>query len=94
LPARILVVADIYDALAAKRPYRDALPPETVFAIMQKDAPQALDASCLEALIYSCGVANSSALDLLRLSPALQAKDFQAKHVPAGVQTGASLAIA
>src|SRR5439155_1031752 len=28
LPARILVVADIYDALSSKRPYRDALPPE------------------------------------------------------------------
>ncbi len=49
-PARILAVADIYDALAAKRPYRDGLPLETVFQIMHKDAPRALDAQCLEAL--------------------------------------------
>jgi putative nucleotidyltransferase with HDIG domain len=50
LPARILVVADIFDALSAARPYRDALPLEKVFAIMEKDAPRALDARCLEAL--------------------------------------------
>ncbi len=49
-PARILAVADVYDALAAKRPYRDALPLETVFQIMHKEAPRALDAECLEAL--------------------------------------------
>src|ERR1700677_1748253 len=31
--ARILVVADIFDALSAKRPYRDAMPLEKVFGI-------------------------------------------------------------
>jgi len=50
LPSRLLVVADIYDALAAKRPYRDALPPETVFGILGKDVPHALDATCVTAL--------------------------------------------
>lgn len=68
LPARILVVSDIYDALAAKRPYRDALPLETVFGIMQKDAPKALDAGCLEALKCSCDAANSVTASLLNLS--------------------------
>ncbi len=68
LPARILVVADIYDALAAKRPYRDALPLEQVFAIMQKDAPQALDANVFEALKCSTVPASSVAADLYRLS--------------------------
>jgi putative nucleotidyltransferase with HDIG domain len=51
LPSRILVVSDIFDALAAARPYRAAMPLEQVFAIMQKDAPKALDARCLEALM-------------------------------------------
>jgi len=55
LPARILVVADIYDALAAERPYRDALPLETVLGIMSKDVPRALDARCFEALKESAG---------------------------------------
>jgi len=50
LPARILAVADVFDALSAKRPYRDALPLETVFQILRKDSPNALDASCVEAL--------------------------------------------
>ena len=68
LPSRILVVSDIYDALAAKRPYRDALPLETVFSIMQKDAPEALDANVFEALKCSTISANSVAADLFRLS--------------------------
>jgi putative nucleotidyltransferase with HDIG domain len=51
LSARILAVADVFDALHAKRPYRDSLPIEKVFAIMREDAPRALDAQCLEALI-------------------------------------------
>jgi putative nucleotidyltransferase with HDIG domain len=51
LPSRILVVSDIFDALAAERPYRSAMPLEKVFGIMQKDAPRALDATCLEALM-------------------------------------------
>ena len=59
-PARILAVADVYDALAAKRPYRDALPLETVFEIMHKEAPRALDAECLEALETSKGDTPSS----------------------------------
>jgi HD-GYP domain-containing protein (c-di-GMP phosphodiesterase class II) len=51
LGARILSVADVFDALRAKRPYRDALPLEQVFSIMRKDSPRALDLPCLEALI-------------------------------------------
>ncbi len=49
--ARILVVADIFDALSAKRPYRDAMPLEKVFGIIRKDAPRTLDAECVEALV-------------------------------------------
>ncbi|HEY4357799.1 MAG TPA: HD domain-containing phosphohydrolase [Acidobacteriaceae bacterium] len=51
--ARILTVADIFDALAASRPYREALPLEKVFSIMRAEAPHALDVTCLEALIYA-----------------------------------------
>ena len=65
-PARVLAVADVYDALSAKRPYRDALPLETVFEIMHKDAPHALDAECLEALEGSKGNTSSSLAALSR----------------------------
>ncbi|HWZ96354.1 MAG TPA: HD domain-containing phosphohydrolase [Candidatus Dormibacteraeota bacterium] len=53
LPSRILAVADVFDALRAKRPYRDSLPLEKVFSIMREDAPHALDWPCLDALMAS-----------------------------------------
>jgi HD-GYP domain-containing protein (c-di-GMP phosphodiesterase class II) len=43
--ARILAVADVYEALTAERPYRAA--PDEVRAIMRRDGGRAL---CLEAL--------------------------------------------
>lgn len=55
LPARILAVADVFDALHAERPYREALPPEKVFAILDKDAPHALDGDCVQALKEAVG---------------------------------------
>jgi putative nucleotidyltransferase with HDIG domain len=72
LPARILVVADIYDALAAKRPYRDALPVETVFEIIGRDAPHAIDADCFQALQMSHESAQRNTADLLNLSCQMQ----------------------
>jgi putative nucleotidyltransferase with HDIG domain len=51
--ARILAVADIFDALHAKRPYRDGMPLEKVFQMLRQDAPHALDLPCVEALIAS-----------------------------------------
>jgi HD-GYP domain-containing protein (c-di-GMP phosphodiesterase class II) len=73
LEMRILTVADIFDALAAKRPYRDAMPIEQVFGIMQKSAPKAIDAQCLDALMQHHSYAPSDAStssheDLLKLS--------------------------
>jgi putative nucleotidyltransferase with HDIG domain len=73
LEMRILTVSDIFDALVAKRPYRDALPINKVFEIMQKDAPRAIDAQCLDALMMHHGGAGSSGIngqtrDLLELS--------------------------
>ncbi len=70
-PARILAVADIYDALAAARPYRDAMPVEQVFGIMRKEAPHALDADCLEALIGATTGPMAEASGLLNLSDAV-----------------------
>ncbi len=73
LPARILAVADIYDALASKRPYRDALPLEKVFAIMQADAPRALDQRCVDALMAAKRDSASSNPSLVNLSASVQA---------------------
>jgi putative nucleotidyltransferase with HDIG domain len=50
LTARIICVADVYQALTEKRPYRDSLPAEVVFSIMEKDSITRLDKACLDAL--------------------------------------------
>jgi HD-GYP domain-containing protein (c-di-GMP phosphodiesterase class II) len=43
LEARILVVADIAEALTADRPYRESLAVEEVLAIMAREAPHGID---------------------------------------------------
>jgi putative nucleotidyltransferase with HDIG domain len=50
LDTRVLTVADVFDALTAKRPYREAMTDDQAFAIMQKDAGTAFDRKCLAAL--------------------------------------------
>ncbi len=71
IESRILAVADIFDALSAKRPYRDSLPLERVFEIMRKDAPHALDASCVEALQQSGTESNQTFVNLTSLNDQL-----------------------
>ena len=44
---RILAVADVFDAMSARRPYREALPLEEVFLILDKEAGVTLDADCI-----------------------------------------------
>ena len=61
--ARILAVADIFDALRAKRPYRDSLPLEKTFSIMRQESPHALDLPCLEALIAAKTSSEPSVLE-------------------------------
>lgn len=50
LPARIVVVADVFQALTEKRAYRDGLPCEVVLEMMAADTPQKLDPVCFDAL--------------------------------------------
>jgi putative nucleotidyltransferase with HDIG domain len=71
LQARILVVADIYDALSARRPYRDAMPIEKVFSIMQGEAVQKLDPQCFEALTAAHRQGDSSGSGLTELARAV-----------------------
>jgi HD-GYP domain-containing protein (c-di-GMP phosphodiesterase class II) len=50
LPARIIAVADVYQALTETRPYRDGLPLNVVFGMMDEDVPNRLDRDCVAAL--------------------------------------------
>jgi HD-GYP domain-containing protein (c-di-GMP phosphodiesterase class II) len=51
LPARVLAVADVAEALSAERPYRPALGPDEVLEIMAREAGTTLDAEAFEALV-------------------------------------------
>jgi HD-GYP domain-containing protein (c-di-GMP phosphodiesterase class II) len=51
LPARVLAVADVAEALSAHRPYRDALGPDEVLEIMAREAGTTLDGEAFEALV-------------------------------------------
>lgn len=46
---RIITLCDIYDALTADRPYRDAMPTEKALAILESEAGKAVDPDCLAA---------------------------------------------
>ena len=50
LPARILAVADVAEALSATRPYRASLGQDEVLAIVRKDAGTRLDAAVVDVL--------------------------------------------
>jgi putative nucleotidyltransferase with HDIG domain len=67
LPARVLAVADVAEALGAERPYRGALDVDEVLAIMAREAGTKIDGEVFEALV---GVMSSSAA---WLAPALDA---------------------
>jgi putative nucleotidyltransferase with HDIG domain len=48
--ARVLAVADVCEAMSARRPYRDALPWDKIQAILSQDAGRGLDADCVHAV--------------------------------------------
>ena len=55
IEARIVSVADIFDALTSKRPYKKAWTNEEAFATLQKMAGTQVDQDCVEALIKCRG---------------------------------------
>ncbi len=89
LESRVIIVSDIFDALAAKRPYRDALPLAKVFEIMRKDTPRALDATCLEALEQSGVSCDQSFVDLHTLRKKIAQKDFTSRPAASGTASPA-----
>lgn len=51
MESRIVAVADIFDALTSRRPYKEAWSTDEAFAELRKLAGTKLDADCVEALI-------------------------------------------
>jgi putative nucleotidyltransferase with HDIG domain len=60
LTARIICVADVFQAVTENRPYRVGLPRETAFEIMQKHVPNALDPDCVAVLRCGKGLHRSA----------------------------------
>jgi len=59
--ARILAVADVFDALSAERPYRAAMPIAEALAIMDRDTGTAFDTECVAALKRGLGLMGAQA---------------------------------
>ena len=53
--SRVLAVADIYDALSTRRPYRPALEQDQVLEIMERDREAGLCPVALDALVIALG---------------------------------------
>ena len=60
LEARILTVADVFDALTAERPYRAAMPVAKALVILDADANSAFDPTCIAALKSGLGRLNAT----------------------------------
>jgi HD-GYP domain-containing protein (c-di-GMP phosphodiesterase class II) len=56
LEARIVAVADVWDALTCDRPYRDAMSPAGAAVILAEEAGSHLDAACVRALFDVVGI--------------------------------------
>ncbi|HSG05259.1 MAG TPA: HD domain-containing phosphohydrolase, partial [Nitrospiria bacterium] len=53
IEARIIAVADIFDALTSRRPYKEAWTIEEAFAMLKQLAGKQLDADCVEAMVQN-----------------------------------------
>lgn len=51
IEARIVAVADIFDALTSRRPYKQAWPNDKAFATLREMAGEKLDRDCVQALL-------------------------------------------
>jgi len=78
LEARIVAVADVYDALSTSRPYRDVLPQEAIEQELLSEAHRGrLDAACVAALL----AAQAQCREIQRRFP--DTEDISAPHAPA-----------
>ena len=78
--ARILAVADVFDALASDRPYRRAMPVDQILELMRNESGRQFDPAAVEALL---GVTNEHAFQpqdpLETISPKVPAHEKREK---------------
>ncbi len=79
--ARILAVADVFDAMHADRPYRAGMPIERILDIMRGDIGTAFDGDCVTALIASLDTTiPAPALTASRTAPLPASRGPQKPH--------------
>ena len=61
LATRIITACDIFDAVTAARPYREAMPLERALELMERERDSAIDGRCLDALRKTAGTRSSAA---------------------------------
>jgi putative two-component system response regulator len=81
LCARIVALADVYDALTSKRPYKNALPHETAHQIVLEKKGNHFDPDVVDAF-------EASESEFADVSTRLAAVEPQSRPEPAGVKTG------
>ena len=71
LPARVLAIANTYDALTTHRPYREGLPAHAALSAMARHVPRCFDPFCFEALQQVTDSHAALTADLTRISAQL-----------------------
>jgi len=64
MAARVLCVADVFDALRGSRPYRPALSPSQALDVMRRDVGAAFDPDCFSALQSVCSLLSPPVVDV------------------------------
>ena len=59
--ARVVALADVYDALTSPRPYREAMRPATALALMEEGRGRQFDPQLLDALLETTALRSSEA---------------------------------
>jgi len=78
--ARIVAVADTYDALTSRRPYRAALTHADAIHVLRRESGRTLDAQLVQLFI-----------DMLEISPPPRDVDSDQSDLPADVAPGRSV---
>ncbi|MEA2254426.1 MAG: hypothetical protein QOG35_471 [Solirubrobacteraceae bacterium] len=73
IEARVLAVADAYEAMTADRPYRPALPPATAEAELREGAGTQFDAAVVDALLRALRRGSDAAAEAIEIAAAPQA---------------------
>ena len=53
IEARIVAIADVFDALLSERPYKEAWPLERAMELIQSESGRHFDPACVEALVFN-----------------------------------------